>query len=250
MSKSSIMLKGNKYGIIIVMDKDASLDCLKQDLTDKLKESAKFFGKGTLAVTFEGKTLSDDEQKELLNVISENSELNIACVIDENEEIVEVFKKSVEKIQNLVDNEDSADKQAQKEKEVQFMEQMLEKANHDDGNTGKFYRGTLRSGQVLESDTSIVVIGDVNPGAKVCAGGNIIILGSLKGNVFAGKNGDKNSFVVALDMSPVQIRIGDVIASCPERPKRAKVQTKIAYLDQGAIFIDPLSRDILNELKF
>lgn len=56
-------------------------------------------------------------------------------------------------------------------------------------NTGEFYKGTLRSGQVLKCDTSIVIIGDVNPGAKIIAKGNIVILGSLKGNAYAGAAG-------------------------------------------------------------
>ena len=49
-----------------------------------------------------------------------------------------------------------------------------------------FYKGTLRSGQVFESDGSVVVLGDVNPGGKVVAKGSVIVLGSLKGNIFAG----------------------------------------------------------------
>ena len=102
----------------------------------------------------------------------------------------------------------------------------------------------------MESDTSIVIIGDVNPGAKVSAGGNVIILGSLKGNVSAGMKGDNNAFVVALDMAPVQIRIGDIIASCPEKSKRAKQETKIAYLDNGNIFVDPLNKELMKILRF
>ena len=60
-----------------------------------------------------------------------------------------------------------------------------------------FYKGTLRSGQVFESDGSVVVLGDVNPGGKVVAKGSVIVLGSLKGNIFAGVDGNENAFVVA-----------------------------------------------------
>lgn len=238
MKKNSIVIKGNKYGIVVVMDSDTSFDEIKNQLEEKLKESARFFGNGTMAISFEGRNLDDEQQKELLNVISESSDLNIACIIDHDEKLTEIFKKSVEKIENIDDNKED-------EPTPDFTP-----AVDVDKNTGKFFRGTLRSGQILESDTSIVVIGDVNPGASVSAGGNIIILGSLKGTVSAGMNGDEKAFIVALDMAPVQVRIGDTIARCPERQKKAKPETKIAYLNNGTIYIDPLSKDLLNVLKF
>lgn len=239
------MIKGNKYGIVIVMDETSPFEELKVKLAEKLKESERFFGNGTMAVTFEGRELSDDEQRELLDVIGESSNLNIACVIDNNEQLTELFKKSVEKISNIVDNGNEVSEEPQN-----VVPQTVEEDTDSSGNTGKFFRGTLRSGQTLESTTSIVIIGDVNPGATVSAGGNVIILGSLKGNVSAGLGGDSNAFIVALDMAPVQVRIGDTIARCTEKPKRSKAETKIAYLDNGNIYIDPLSRDLLNVLKF
>ncbi len=245
MSKNSIMIKGNKYGIVIVMDEITPFDELKTRLAEKLQESEKFFGNGTMAVTFEGRKLSDDEQREMLDVIANSSNLNIACIIDNDEQLTQLFKKSVEKISNIVDNDI----------EVPVTQEMVPDYKEPEeeaysGNTGKFFRGTLRSGQTLESATSIVIIGDVNPGATVSANGNVIILGSLKGTVSAGLGGDGNAFIVALDMAPVQVRIGDTIARCSEKSKRAKTETKIAYLDNGNIYIDPLSKELLNVLKF
>ena len=81
-----------------------------------------------------------------------------------------------------------------------------------DANTGQFFKGTLRSGQVLDVETSIIVIGDVKVGAKVVSKGNVIILGTLEGTVYAGSTGNTNAFVIALDMNPMQIKIADVIA--------------------------------------
>lgn len=253
MGRKSIMIKGNKYGIVVVMDQDADFEKQKEELAEKLKESTKFLGNGTMAVSFEGRTLNDAEQKEILDVISESSDLNIACVIDNDEHLTKVFKKSVEKIGNMNDNDNSVpvtDKMTQHTEETESKLPPYVEDNMDKGNTGKFFRGTLRSGQILESDTSIVIIGDVNPGASVSAGGNVIILGSLKGTVSAGLGGDSNAFIVALDMAPVQVRIGDTIARCSEKVKKGKAQTKIAYLEGGNIFIDPLSKDLLNVLKF
>ena len=80
--------------------------------------------------------------------------------------------------------------------------------------------------------------------------GNVVILGSLKGNVFAGACGNENSFVVALDMQPMQIRIADIIGRSPDKPmKDAVKETKIAFIDEGNIYIEPLTKDVINDIN-
>ena len=121
----------------------------------------------------------------------------------------------------------------------------------------QFYKGTLRSGQVLETESSVVILGDVNPGGKVIACGNVIVLGSLRGNIYAGANGNENAFVVALDMDPMQIKIADVIARSSDAPvvikKRLKskvkgVQPKIAYVFEGNIYVEDFAQDVLEDI--
>ena len=117
---------------------------------------------------------------------------------------------------------------------------------------GQFYKGTLRSGQVLESESSIIILGDVNPGGKVIAKGNVVVLGSLKGNIFAGANGDEDAFVVALEMDPMQIRIGSVIARCSDSVTKAKFikgEPKIAYVEEGNIYIEKLEKEVLSDIR-
>ncbi len=82
----------------------------------------------------------------------------------------------------------------------------------------RFYNNTIRSGQVIEYNGNIVIIGDVNPGALVKATGNIVILGGkLRGGVaHAGTNGNENAYVAAYELQPTQLRIGDIIARKPD----------------------------------
>ena len=206
------MIKGNKSGIVLVLDKDLEFAQLKNNIADKFKETAKFLGNANMAISFEGRELSTEEQKE--------------------ERVAEM-----------------------------------------DSHSGQFYKGNLRSGQVLEVETSVVVIGDVNIGAKVVSKGNIIILGNLKGNAFAGAGGNKNSFVLALGMQPIQIRIADFIARAPdnqekgffkekaslfgrkkdkkkpELDKQISQEMKIAFVEDETIMIQPLTKDVLNEIN-
>lgn len=221
---NSVVIKGNKYGIVVVMDKNATMEEIKSELIKKISDSSKFFNNASIAISFDGREISSDEEKELIDLISENSTMNIVCVMDNDSKTEEKFKNAVEA--NM-------------------------KPSVNTPGEGQFYKGTLRSGQVVESDSSIVILGDVNPGARVISGGNVIILGSLKGNVYAGANGVSGAFVVALEMNPVQIRIGDVIARSGDKPKRfSKPETKIAYVDGENIYIEPLNKEVLNDIKF
>jgi septum site-determining protein MinC len=82
-------------------------------------------------------------------------------------------------------------------------------------------RRTLRSGQTLRHPGDVVVIGDVNPGAEVVAGGDIVVWGRVRGLVHAGALGSDRAVICALDLAPTQLRIGTRIARSPEvRPDR------------------------------
>lgn len=94
------------------------------------------------------------------------------------------------------------------------------------------------------------------PGAKVISGGNIIVLGALKGNAHAGAYGNQQCFIVALEMEPIQIQIGELIAKSPDKQKTKKrlikreketnEELQIAVARDGSIYIEPVTRKILN----
>lgn len=75
----------------------------------------------------------------------------------------------------------------------------------------KFHRGSLRSGQKIESEGSLIIIGDVNSGAEVIASDNIIVLGALRGLAHAGAKGNKQAIIAAGLLDTVQIRIANVV---------------------------------------
>ncbi|MBQ4531237.1 MAG: septum site-determining protein MinC [Lachnospiraceae bacterium] len=225
--KESVVIKSNAYGIVINMDSEVPFDTLLADISKKFKESAKFFKNAKMGISFKGRELTDEQERAILNVISENSNMEILCVVDNGSLEEQVFKNAVE---NKVAEIDAKD--------------------------GQFYKGTLRSGQVFEAETSVVILGDVNPGATVISTGNIVVLGALKGVAYAGGNGNEGAFVVALEMSPVQIKIGDKIARCSDttsifkkRKKKVSIEPKIAFVEDGNIYIEPVSREVLNDLR-
>ena len=75
----------------------------------------------------------------------------------------------------------------------------------------RFHRGSLRSGQRLEEEGSIVIIGDVNAGAEVIAGDNVIVLGTLRGLAHAGAKGNERAIIAAGRLDTVQVRIANIV---------------------------------------
>lgn len=75
---------------------------------------------------------------------------------------------------------------------------------------------TVRSGQIVRHHGHITLIGDVNPGAEVIAGGSVVVWGRLRGLVHAGALGDSSALICALELQPTQLRIADLIARTPE----------------------------------
>ena len=232
----TVIIKSNKYGINLVLDPDINFDELLSAIIGKFEESEKFFKNAKMAISFEGRKLSAEEEQKIIDAISEHTSIEILCVIDNDEEHTEKTKQQIDAHYEAVQREYAKAMSSQ----------------------GEFYRGTLRSGQVLESEASITIIGDVNPGAKVVSGGNIVVRGALKGNAQAGIYGNSDCFILALEMDPIQIQIGDLIAKSPDKQKtRRRISRKektesnelqIAIAREGNIYIEPVSKKILNNI--
>ena len=222
MKQQTVVIKSNKYGITLFLDKNVSFRELTEDVAEKFKASSGFFKNAKMALAFEGRFLSREEQMELIRTIQDNSDVEIVCVLEQDSLKEAYMKKALEE---------------------------REKTSSEDG---RFYKGTLRSGQVLESETSIIVLGDVNPGATVVSKGNVVVLGTLKGTVHAGAAGNEHAFVAALNMSPMQIRIADAIARSadgPAVPKENGTGPMIAYTEEGNIFMEPITKEVINDIR-
>lgn len=97
----------------------------------------------------------------------------------------------------------------------------------------KFYRNSLRSGQKVEFEGSIVVLGDVNFGAEVIAGENVVVLGILRGLAHAGAKGNKEAIICARDIQSKQIRISNIVKECENDGFEDKIIVNNAYLDEN-----------------
>lgn len=208
-NENYVIFKGTKDGITVMFDPEAPFDALCDQLEKKVVEAGKFFDHVKTAMAFKGRDFTAEEEEKLLKIIAKHATMDITFVKTENNELKELSE--------LLAKEMSP------------------------SNLTKFHRGSLRNGQKIEFDGSVVVVGDVNPGAEIKAGGNIIVLGQLKGMAHAGCKGMTEAFVTAIFMAPVQLRIADIITRFPEENKRGPKPPEYAFVQNGQIFVMALS---------
>ncbi len=112
----------------------------------------------------------------------------------------------------------------------------IEGSWHEHRSDALWLTGRVRSGQKVTARRHLLIMGDVNPGAEVLAGGDIVVLGSLRGTAVAGQPDDQNAIILALHFQPTQIQIGGVVAAGLP-PSRKKV-IEYAYVEKNSIVVE------------
>ena len=219
--KDAVLIKSFPNGINLVMREDAEIEEILRELAMKFSEARNFFGTSSMALSMEGRKVTETEEIRILDTIRQNSNVRIVCIVGRDEETNKNYIKA-----------------------LQHMEKKL-----TGGDEGQFYKGSLKNREVIETENSIVVLGDVYPGSAVISAGNIIILGGLYGEAYAGGSGIEDCYIVALEMEPERIKIGDFKYKTNAKQSkwgiRPKVQPKIAHLKNGKIVFDPLTKELL-----
>ena len=216
---NAVVIKSSKAGMTVILDPDLPFGELLEAIGKKFRESARFWGSVQMTLTLEGRELTAAQEFAIVDTITKNSQIEVLCLLDTDAERIERCEKALnDKLMEL------------------------------NSQTGQFYRGTLKRGDCLESEASIVIIGNMDHGARVTAKGNVIVLGELKGTVTAGVSGNPQAVVLALDMAPLQIRIGDLSSRFNERNKRLGRGPMIALVEDGAIVMRSLKKSFLNNM--
>ena len=99
----------------------------------------------------------------------------------------------------------------------------------------KFHRGSLRSGQKMETEGSLVILGDVNSGAEIMASDNIVVLGALRGLAHAGAKGNKQAIIAAGLFDSVQVRIANIVKEINRDEEPMHKQAYISVIDDKIV---------------
>lgn len=223
--KNAVIIKSFPNGLSIFLDSEIAFSQLIEEIAMKFRESSNFFKDASMVLSFEGRELSELEERQIIDTISANSRLNIVCIMGKDPETDKTFVRALQKLS--------------------LHQESME-------NAGQFYKGTLKDGQILETENSIIVLGDVYPGACVISSKDIVVLGGLFGQAYAGGNGEEGHFVVALEMSPEKLKIGDFKYKTSEKQSKwsikPKILPKIAYVKDARVIIEPITKELLNDL--
>lgn len=210
--KDKVKLKSYSNGIKIVIEENAPFPDVLKEISEKFRESERFFGKAKLAVTFEGRKNTAEEENAILDAISETSSVNIVCVV--SSETNETFDRAVGSLQQLLESD-----------------------------TAQFYRGNLTGKNILETEQNIIILGNVEKGSCVISRKDIIVLGALEGSAYAGVDG-KSHFIAALSMNPESLRIGECRGKNKGKGlwgRKKQTTPQMAYLKGEEIVFDDLS---------
>ena len=142
--QSSVVIMGSKAGMTVILNPDVPFEQLIEDIGKKFRESSRFWGSIQMTLTLEGRTLTPSEEFQIVDAITANSQIDILCILDTDANRIAKCEKAL-------------------------TERLMELSSQ----TGQFYKGSLQKGDVLESEASIVIIGDVCHGARVIAKGNV-----------------------------------------------------------------------------
>jgi septum site-determining protein MinC len=217
---AAVTVKGTRDGLLVTFEA-GELPELMSELA-KLFESRKaFFRGGKVALQVLDLKLSLAEVIRLRQTVESNG-IELWAVLGADPETIEAVGKAG--LQTHLPKHESAPELA-RYAEDSFI-----------AGTGILVQRTLRSGQSVHHAGHVVVIGDVNPGSEIIAGGDVIVWGSLRGTVHAGAAGDEARSVCALDLSPTQLRIGNHIARPPDNRRRRKTTyPERAFVSDGQL---------------
>lgn len=219
-------LKSYQNGLAITIKQDADIEEFMAELTEKFQNSRKFFGNMQVSLAISGKELTPEEENRIVDCVEENSDLKILYLIGNDAQMQELFQNLHEK-------------------------KKADEAAADAVTGGQFYRGSLKKGQSLETEHSIIIMGDVNEGAKVFCKRDVIVLGTLSGEVFAGMDDEPGHFVCALSFSPEKLKIGPYkYRKKPDKkfwPDSHKKTPKIASLEGEEVVVKPVTKELLGK---
>lgn len=198
----SINLRRNE--IVIKIAEDAEQKRIVSELSRKLPELKRLYKDDITPIKIVGKVLKNKEIDEIQELIKEKIDVDIDFDMPKSlglSSITRTFKQ-----------------------EVAISET-------------KFHRGSLRSGQRIETEGSIVIIGDVNSGAEVIASDNIVVLGNLRGLAHAGAKGNKNAIIAAGKLDAVQLRISNIVKEI-DRDEEPLHRQAYVFIDNDKIVIE------------
>ncbi len=213
-----IAIKGIKEGLLVTVSDAEGWADTSQALLARIDQTADFFRGAKVALAVGGRAINAADLGRLRDALSERG-VSLWAVLSDSP-----LTTNAAQALGLNVALPTSTPQPRPEKEINPEEARDEAV---------FLRHTLRSGRSVRHRGHVIVVGDVNPGAEIVAGGDIVVWGRLRGVAHAGADGDAGAVVCALDLSPTQLRIAEHIATSPAR--KGDPKPEMARIKNGQI---------------
>lgn len=225
MSADSVVIKGIREGLLVTLEGGCWPDQVAQ-LEQKLGAMSAFFKGARVALAVGAHSLSENDIRVVRDLLLRHDVILWAVVSDDPHTSQAASRLGLDTA--LPPRDTPARPPTSKTARPASAEAEATPES------GLVIRRTVRSGQSIRHTGAIIVIGDVHSGAELIAGGDVIVWGKLHGTVHAGAFGDENAVVCALDLTPLQLRIGRHISRSPDE-RRHKVVPEMARITNGRI---------------
>ena len=176
--KNCINVNQRNNLVQIKISNEASFEDIVGQMKKKVLQLKKIYKEEKTPIMITGKVLKNKEMDEIENIIKEQLEVDVDFDMPKELGLHNIKRTFIQEVST---------------------------------SETKFHRGSLRSGQKMEEDGSIVILGDVNSGAEVVAADNIVVLGTLRGLAHAGAKGNTKAIIAAGKLDTVQLRIANIV---------------------------------------
>lgn len=199
-----VAIKGTRHGLLLTLEPETPFSELLVALSDRLAEAPSFFSGASLTIDTTRRMLKVTERTQLEKLLA-HYQMSVMPLEQASSPAItrQIGDKPFSQVETVALN-GTAPEIAPTQQDSRDSENTL------------FLRRTVRSGQAIHHSGTIVILGDVNPGAEVVAGGDVIIWGVLRGVVHAGYPENENAYVCALQLAPVQLRIARLLSRPPD----------------------------------
>lgn len=199
-----LTLKGTKNGLLIISRNIKNITEFEEKLKEKFSKSNDFFIGADVIIDLGEMEFSVEDKQKIIGIVEKDHFMNLKEIRNYN-----------------------------------YSQKFLDKRTTTPAAETFFVKKTVRSGQKINYDGNIVILGDVNPGAEIVAAGDIFVFGVLRGIAHAGASGDNKAIVTAFRLQPTQLRIADKISRAPDGTVFTPSFPEVASIKDGLIYIEP-----------
>jgi len=226
--QGNIAIKGTRNGLLLTLEPETPFSELLNALSHRLSEAPGFFRGASLALDTRRRDLRISERTQLEELLA-NYQMSVTSL----DQALKVKQQEP----GIITPEIRSTPAITVEIHSEQTPVQVDRLDPRDSDDTLFLRRTIRSGQAIHHGSNIVIMGDVNPGAEIIAGGDVIVWGVLRGMVHAGYPNNESAIVCSLLLAPVQLRIAHLLSRPPDG-FQVQARPEFATIKSGQIVVE------------